>query len=376
VLSVDHTAGGATSSYFALGAGVAITGLQYGNTPGAIDFAGVSSWTLNFTNSSGTTINGSLQATGASMTLKTAPANSTLNLSGHVTTGHPAGSVVIGNSTSFTSTTANTVVDVSLAADIFNPASGSSSFQAVAITPTFEGTSSGSTWALIVNPTITATNLSGTNLIADFQSGGTSEVSIDYSGNLKAAGLITAKGNIQLGVAGTTSGVVTLEGSTSGSCTITAPAVAGTATNPIALSNSINLSGASAVYQAQGTSGVTQTAEAVGTIATIGGIVTTFTAVSDERLKTAQPYAGGLSEVLSITPIKYRWNELGSKYSGQGTDREFVGFSAQNVRQQIPEAVWVSKDDYLGFDDRPVIAALVNAVKELKAELDALKARK
>jgi hypothetical protein len=36
----------------------------------------------------------------------------------------------------------------------------------------------------------------------------------------------------------------------------------------------------------------------------------------------------------------------------------------------------VSKDDYLGFDDRPVIAALVNAVKELKAEIDALKARK
>ena len=41
----------------------------------------------------------------------------------------------------------------------------------------------------------------------------------------------------------------------------------------------------------------------------------------------------------------------------------------------IPEATWISKDDYLGFDDRPVIAALVNAVKELKAEIEKLKAK-
>ncbi len=47
----------------------------------------------------------------------------------------------------------------------------------------------------------------------------------------------------------------------------------------------------------------------------------------------------------------------------------------QDVRKVIPEATWITKDDYLGFDDRPVIAALVNAVKELKAELDDLKKR-
>jgi hypothetical protein len=138
--------------------------------------------------------------------------------------------------------------------------------------------------------------------------------------------------------------------------------------------SSIALNGAVAsptagVYYSGGTAGVTQTAEAVSTLATIGGIVTTFTSVSDERLKLFSPSPYGLAEILDITPIRYRWNEKGQIYSGQSTERDFIGFSAQNVRKVIPEATWISKDDYLGFDDRPVIAALVNAIKELEARL-------
>ena len=135
-----------------------------------------------------------------------------------------------------------------------------------------------------------------------------------------------------------------------------------------------NINAVTAFY-AGGTIGVTQTAEAVGTIATIGGIVTTFTAVSDERLKIFTPSPYGLKEILAINPIRYRWNETGQKYSGQSTERDFVGFSAQNVQKAIPEAVHVSKDDYLGFDDRPVIAALVRAVQELEERLAKLEHR-
>lgn len=54
-------------------------------------------------------------------------------------------------------------------------------------------------------------------------------------------GLITAEANIQLGVAGTTSGQIVFEGSTSGSASITAPAIAGTAANPFSFSNGINI---------------------------------------------------------------------------------------------------------------------------------------
>jgi hypothetical protein len=130
-------------------------------------------------------------------------------------------------------------------------------------------------------------------------------------------------------------------------------------------------------YQANGTPGVTQTAIAVGTLATMEGIVTTLTGVSDERLKNHAPYTGGLEEILGITPIRFTYNELGQKFGGWDKYHVYVGFSAQNVQKSIPEAIQGTegKEKYLSFDDRPVIAALVNAVKGLSAKNDALEAR-
>ena len=130
------------------------------------------------------------------------------------------------------------------------------------------------------------------------------------------------------------------------------------------------------VYWSAGNAGVTQSAEAAGTIGTTGGIVTTFTAVSDERLKVSTAYLGGLEEILGITPIRYRWNAKGAELSGQTGDRDYVGFSAQNVEKSIPEAIQSKKgpEQYLSFDDRPVIAALTNAVKELAARVKQLEA--
>lgn len=56
---------------------------------------------------------------------------------------------------------------------------------------------------------------------------------------ITASGLITAQAGVQIGVVGVTAGQIQLEGSTSGAVTITAPAVAGTASNPVVFSNSI-----------------------------------------------------------------------------------------------------------------------------------------
>jgi hypothetical protein len=131
---------------------------------------------------------------------------------------------------------------------------------------------------------------------------------------------------------------------------------------------------ATSSYQANGTPGVTQTAIAVGTLATIEGIVTTFTGVSDERLKNHAPYTGGLEEILGITPIRFTYNELGQKFGGWDKEHVYVGFSAQNVQKSIPEAIQGTegKEKYLSFDDRPVIAALCNAIKELTARITEL----
>jgi hypothetical protein len=241
---------------------------------------------------------------------------------------------------------------------VFTPASGTAAFTALQITPTIKGTSSGNTTALVVNPTLTATNLTGTNLIASFQSAGTHELDIDYSGNLIWSAASNPAGISRLGA-----GSLAIGNGTAGDFSGTLKCATVNATSS---------------YQANGTAGVTQTAIAVGTLATMEGIVTTFTGVSDERLKNATMYAGGLAEILAINPIRFTYNELGQKFGGWDKEHVYVGFSAQNVQKSIPEAIqgYEGEEKYLSFDDRPVIAALVNAVKELKAELDALKARK
>jgi regulator of replication initiation timing len=56
------------------------------------------------------------------------------------------------------------------------------------------------------------------------------------------------------------------------------------------------------------------------------------------------------------------------------SDVEQVGFVAQEVQKVFPEAVNEGEDGLLDFNMHPVNVALVNAIKELKAENDRLKA--
>ncbi|MGB0255576.1 MAG: tail fiber domain-containing protein, partial [Flavobacteriaceae bacterium] len=90
---------------------------------------------------------------------------------------------------------------------------------------------------------------------------------------------------------------------------------------------------------------------------------------SDERLKNISGnFKRGLDAILGLTPINYTWNEL----STLETENSYSGFSAQNVQANIPEAVGIDSRGYLTLSDRPITAALVNSVKELKAENDSL----
>ncbi|MDB9944412.1 tail fiber domain-containing protein [bacterium] len=87
---------------------------------------------------------------------------------------------------------------------------------------------------------------------------------------------------------------------------------------------------------------------------------------SDKRLKNIlSNYEGGLSEVLGIEPIQYKWNEM----SGLETEHTYTGFSAQNVAEFIPEAVGEDSRGYLTLSDRPLLAAVINAIQELWATL-------
>lgn len=88
---------------------------------------------------------------------------------------------------------------------------------------------------------------------------------------------------------------------------------------------------------------------------------------SDERLKNiVSSFDKGLDEILKLKPINYNWNNL----SGLEQENIYSGFSAQNVKSVIPEAVGEDSRGFLTLSDRPIIAALVNSVKELKFKND------
>ncbi len=114
---------------------------------------------------------------------------------------------------------------------------------------------------------------------------------------------------------------------------------------------------------------ITFNAYTAGTLSTDGaGAIT----ASDERLKNITgPCTYGLAEIKQIEPIAFSFKNAPDVLS--------VGLSAQNVQKAIPEAIGSipSESDantrYLNVDDRAVIAALVNAVKELDAKVSAMK---
>ncbi len=89
------------------------------------------------------------------------------------------------------------------------------------------------------------------------------------------------------------------------------------------------------------------------------------TASSDERLKDIDgKFTRGLAALRGIQPILHHWNGR----SELDQTEQYVGFSAQNVLRNIPEAVGLQLNGMYSLDLRSIVAALVNAVNELSAE--------
>ncbi|MES2623249.1 MAG: tail fiber domain-containing protein [Patescibacteria group bacterium] len=91
------------------------------------------------------------------------------------------------------------------------------------------------------------------------------------------------------------------------------------------------------------------------------------TVSSDERLKDIQgEFKTGLEKILGLNPIMYKWKPE----TGYDTTNAYAGFSAQNVQENIPEAVGTDGRGFLTLADRPILAALVNAVKEIATKIE------
>lgn len=94
---------------------------------------------------------------------------------------------------------------------------------------------------------------------------------------------------------------------------------------------------------------------------------TDVVATSDIRLKNV---VGGVSNALStvnkLNAIRYTWTD-------ERDDKEHVGFSAQDVLKLVPEAVYGSEETEYGISYGKLVPVLVEAIKELTAEVEALK---
>jgi hypothetical protein len=104
-----------------------------------------------------------------------------------------------------------------------------------------------------------------------------------------------------------------------------------------------------------------------GTVYSNAGTLTN-TNPSDYRLKnTIKPLTYGLNEVMKLNPKSFYYND-------NATNLKY-GFIAQEVKEVMPDLArkLEGNSDYLGLETEGIFVTLVNAVKELKAELDLIK---
>ena len=106
----------------------------------------------------------------------------------------------------------------------------------------------------------------------------------------------------------------------------------------------------------------------------------TWTIASDSRVKTdIIPYTKGLAEILQINPVEYKYNGK----AGFDENTGGIGIIAQDIQPILPETVNTyfaklketdKKDtELLNFNSHALTFVLINAIKELKAEIETLK---
>ena len=97
---------------------------------------------------------------------------------------------------------------------------------------------------------------------------------------------------------------------------------------------------------------------------------TAFTETSSIALKeNVNPISGGLSSILSLSGVTYDRKD--------GSYKKEAGLIAEDVYQVLPNLVSLNKEGYPeGINYTKLTAYLIEAIKELKSELDSLKGTK
>ena len=97
---------------------------------------------------------------------------------------------------------------------------------------------------------------------------------------------------------------------------------------------------------------------------------------SDERLKdNVQVITNALNKVLQIRGVEFDWNNLTEPEDGYFVRKHDVGVIAQEIEKVLPEVVGTREDGTKAVKYDRIIPLLIEAIKELKAEIDTLKSK-
>jgi hypothetical protein len=110
-----------------------------------------------------------------------------------------------------------------------------------------------------------------------------------------------------------------------------------------------------------------------GCVKNFAGTQLTGTCVSDRRYKKGiTPFSPALDQVAALQPVHFYWraNEFPEQHFGAS---QAYGLIAQDVEQVLPDLVVTQADGYKAVDYSQLPLLTIQAVKELKAENDALK---
>ena len=104
-----------------------------------------------------------------------------------------------------------------------------------------------------------------------------------------------------------------------------------------------------------------------GLVRSTGDVVAFYS--SDERLKdNIAPIENSLDKVGQLKGYEFDWNDKQDVYEGHD-----VGVIAQEVEKVVPELVQTRDDGYKAVKYEKIVPLLINAINELKAEIEELK---
>ncbi len=104
-----------------------------------------------------------------------------------------------------------------------------------------------------------------------------------------------------------------------------------------------------------------------GLVRSTGDVVAFFS--SDKRLKdNLTPLSNSLEKVSKLTGYEFDWNDKQDVYEGHD-----IGVVAQEVEEVAPELVQTREDGYKAVKYEKIVPLLIEAIKDLKAEIEELK---